>query len=79
MSSVEIKRRVERELNHISPSPGPQSFLRAMYWVHRVHHLEAEAGAEEGRAGWTILMGCVEAIRVRYSDFEPVYDKKFFG
>ena len=76
MSSVEIKKRVEKELNHISHSPGPQSFLRAMYWVHRVHCLEAEA--EREHADRTVLMGCVEAIRMSYRDFEPVYDEKFF-
>ena len=68
---------VEKELNHISSSPGPQNFLRAMYWVHRVHCLEA--GDEEELAHKSILMGCVEAIRGRYRDFQPLYDKKFFG
>ena len=78
MSSLEIRRIVEKELSHISSSPGPQSFLRAMYWVHRIHCLEA--GKEEGeRAYMSILMGCVEAIRGRYRDFQPLYDKKFFG
>src|SRR5438034_803733 len=59
LSSLEIRRIVEKELNHISSSPGPQSFLRAMYWVHRVHCLEA--GDEEELAHESILMGCVEA------------------
>jgi len=77
LSSLEIRRRVEEEMNHISSSPGPQSFLRAMYWVHRVHCLEA--GEERERADRTILMGCVEAIRGRYRDFQPLYDRKFFG
>ena len=77
MSSLEIRRIVEKELSHISSSPGPQSFLRAMYWVHRIHCLEA--GDEGERAHRSILMGCVEAIRGRYRDFEPLYDKKFFG
>jgi len=77
LSSLEIRRIVEKELNHISSSPGPQSFLRAMYWVHRVRSLEA--GEEGERAHRSILMGCVEAIRGRYRDFQPLYDKKFFG
>jgi len=77
LSSLEIRRIVEMELNHISSSPGPQSFLRAMYSVHRIHCLEAGEGGE--RAYMSILMGCVEAIRGRYRDFQPSYDKKFFG
>jgi len=77
LTPVEVKRRVEKEIEHISPSPGPQSFLRAMYWVHRLHHLEA-ASAEEGDTT-IILMGCTEAIRGCYGDFKPIYDKKFFG
>jgi len=77
LGSPEIRRIVEKELNHISSSPGPQSFLRAMYWVHRIHCLEA--GDEGERAHGSILMGCVEAIRGRYRDFQPSYDKKFFG
>ncbi len=77
LSSLEIRRIVEKELNHISSSPGPQSFLRSMYWVHRVRSLEA--GEEGERAHRSILMGCVEAIRGRYRDFQPLYDKKFFG
>jgi len=77
LSSAEVKRRVAKEVNHIPPSPGPQGVLRAMYWVHRVHCLEL-GEAEEG-ADRTILMGCIEAIRGCYRDFEPVYDRKFFG
>ncbi len=38
-----------------------------------------EAGEERERADRTILMGCVEAIRGRYRDFQPLYDRKFFG
>jgi hypothetical protein len=77
LSSPEIRRMVEKELNHLSSYPGPQSLLRAMYWVHRVRSLEA--GDVEGHAHMSILMGCVEAIRGRYRDFQPSYDKKFFG
>ncbi len=77
LSSVEVKRRVAKEMNHISSSPGPQSFLRSMYWVHRVHCLEA--GEVEEGADRMILMGCIEAIRGCYRDFEPIYDKNFFS
>jgi hypothetical protein len=48
-----------------------------MYWVHRIHCLEA--GDVGKLAHKSVLMGCVEAIRGRYRDFQPLYDKKFFG
>jgi hypothetical protein len=61
------------EVDHIPEDEGPQHILRVMYFVHRAHSPERSLSKAKAT-----LMGCIDAVKECYQDFEPKYDRSFF-
>ncbi len=81
---IAMRKKVKDELNHIPSSPKPQRDLRMVYWSFRMNSLGKKA--ERLKARGEVLSECIKHLKKhggcyidKGSDYEFVYDKKFFG